>query len=312
MSSAGAPPVFDGVEVRSYYGRPVLAEPVWTREIPWYFFTGGLAGASAGLAFAADVTGNDALSRRAWPVALAAVSVSPPLLISDLGRPKRFLNMLRVFKVTSPMSVGTWILSAAGTAIALASAHRLLGLFPRAGKVAGGAAAALGMPLTTYTATLISDTAVPVWHEARRELPFVFAAGAAASAGGAATALTPPADARPARALAIGAVLVEVATSALMHRRLGELAEPYRSKGPAARYSKLARGLSLAGAAALSLGGGSRRAAVAGGAMTLAGAVCERWSIFKAGIASATDPRYTIGPQRRRLEDRARDGQVYG
>ena len=103
-------------EVRSYHGQPVLKQPVWTWEIPLYFFTGGAAGASAGLAYLGELSGNDELARRAWAVALAGLTVSPALLISDLGRPPRFLNMLRMFKVTSPMSVGTWVLSAAARA----------------------------------------------------------------------------------------------------------------------------------------------------------------------------------------------------
>src|SRR5438309_9598946 len=89
----------------SYHGQPVLKEPVWTWEIPFYFFTGGLAGASAGLAELSRLRGNDELARRAWIAGLAGVSMSPVFLISDLGKPARFLNMLRMFKVTSPMSV---------------------------------------------------------------------------------------------------------------------------------------------------------------------------------------------------------------
>src|SRR5439155_9437640 len=95
-----------------YYGQPVIKEPIWTWEIPCYFFTGGVAGASAGLAFLAELRGNGVLGRRAWAVALTGVSVSPALLTSDLGKPVRFVNMLRMFKVTSPMSVGSWILTA--------------------------------------------------------------------------------------------------------------------------------------------------------------------------------------------------------
>src|SRR5205823_6555146 len=114
----------------------------------------------------ADVSGNEVLARRAWMVSLAGVSVSPPLLISDLGVSKRFLNMLRMFKVTSPMSVGSWILSGAGTAIAIGAANALTGLFPALAKPAKPAAALLGLPLSTYTGALIANTSVPVWHEA--------------------------------------------------------------------------------------------------------------------------------------------------
>src|SRR5436309_89808 len=124
-------------EFRSYYGRPVIKAPIWKPEVPWYFFTGGLAGASATLAYAADAVGNRELARRAWLVTLAAGTASPVLLITDLGRPERFLKMLRVFKVTSPMSVGSWVVSASGMTAAVATAHELLGLFPRVGRLAG-------------------------------------------------------------------------------------------------------------------------------------------------------------------------------
>lgn len=282
----------------------MIAEPVWKPEVPWYFFAGGMAGASAGLAFAAELAGDDRLARRAWPVALTGVGVSPALLIRDLGRPARFLNMLRLFEVTSPMSVGTWVLSATGAATALANARALLGLFPRAGRAARGVAGTLGMALATYTATLISNTSVPIWHEARRELPFVFAGGAAASAGAAVAMVTPSEAAGPARRLAVGGAVAQLAAVGAMRRRLGELAEPYRVDGAASRYSRLATGLTLAGGGVLALAGARRVGAVAGGALTLGGALAERWSIFEAGFASARDPKYTVGPQRRRLDDR--------
>ena len=177
-------------ESASYYGRPVIKEPVWTPEIPIYFFAGGMAGAAATLAALADLRGNEKLARRAWVVALGGATASPVLLISDLGRPERFLNMLRMFKVTSPMSVGSWILAGAGTTIAASTANALTGLFPRLSRGTRPAAAVLGLPLATYTGALIANTAVPVWHEARRHLPFLFAAGAAASAP--ARIATPP------------------------------------------------------------------------------------------------------------------------
>jgi formate-dependent nitrite reductase membrane component NrfD len=122
------------------------------------------------------------------------------LLISDLGRPARFLNMLRMFKVTSPMSVGSWILSGTGATVAAAAARSLIGWPRRAGALAGGAAGAVfGPGLVTYTGVLLADTAVPVWHEARALLPIVFAGSAMASAGAVASITTPVADGAPAR-----------------------------------------------------------------------------------------------------------------
>jgi formate-dependent nitrite reductase membrane component NrfD len=287
---------------RSYYGQPVLKEPVWTPEIPLYFFTGGLAGASAGLAYLAELRRNRELARRSWAVALGAVSVSPALLVSDLGVPSRFLNMLRMFKVTSPMSVGSWILSASGMATGLAAANAWTGAFPRSSRFARPAAAALGLPLSTYTAALLANTAIPAWHEARATLPFGFAGGAAASAGAVAVALTPPRRAAPARRLAIAGAATEIAASELMVRRLGDLGEPYH-QGTAGRLYKVALGLSAAGAALIvARGARSRPAAVAGGALLGAGALAERWSVFKAGFESAADPKYVVGQQRRRIE----------
>src|ERR687886_2941638 len=170
-------------EVRNYYGRAVLKEPTWKPEIPWYFFAGGLAGASSGLALVARLAGNDGLARRALLAALGGATVSPVLLISDLGRPDRFYNMLRIFKPTSPMSMGTWILSSFGPSVGIAAMSDVLGIFPYLGRFFEGVAALHGPALPPYTAVLVAATSVPTWHEARRELPLVFAASSAASAG---------------------------------------------------------------------------------------------------------------------------------
>ncbi len=289
-------------KVRSYHGQPVIKEPTWTWEIPCYFFTGGLAGASAGLAYLSELRGDEALSRRAWGVALSGIGVSPVLLISDLGRPARFVNMLRMFKVTSPMSVGSWVLSVSGATTAVAAAHSWLGLFPRLARVARPAAAVFGLPLSTYTAALVANTAVPVWHESRRTLPFVFGAGAGLSAGAATMIASPVADAGPARRLAVGGAIAEIATNELMRRRLAEHGEPYRQDAPA-RFGDITRAC-LAAGSALSLirGSRSRSAAAVAGTLLLAGALSARWSVFKAGFASAADPRYVVDPQRQRAD----------
>ncbi|MGH2876640.1 MAG: NrfD/PsrC family molybdoenzyme membrane anchor subunit [Solirubrobacteraceae bacterium] len=296
-----------------YYGRPVIKQPVWTWEIPLYFVTGGMSGASAGLAFAAELTGNRPLARRAQLTAFGLIAVSPALLISDLGRPARFYNMLRLFKLSSPMSVGSWLLSANGAATGAATLGLLSGRLPRVTRGAQAVAALLGMPLTTYTAVLIADTAVPLWHEGRRELPFVFGGSSAAGAGALATLLTPPARSGPARALAIAGSVIEGTASILMQRRLGELARPL-STGRAGRLSTVAKSLVCAGAtlvAADSVRGvirGAGRGALgrAGAGMVLAGETLERYAIFRAGFQSAADPAYTVGPQRRRRDGAGR------
>jgi Polysulphide reductase, NrfD len=290
-------------EFRSYYGRPILKAPVWTWEVPWYFFVGGMAGASASLGLGARLAGNHRLARSAWTVAGAGVAAGVPLLVSDLGRPERFHHMLRMFKVTSPLSVGSWILVAMGPAAAGAAVSDRLGIFPRLGRAAEAVAGLLGPALATYTGTLVADTAVPVWHEAGRELPFVFAGSAAASAGAAAVLLTPAADAGPARRLVATGALLELGAAQAMERRLGELGEPYH-QGPAGRLARLAKACTAAGAGLVALGGRRRAPGAAGAALVLAGSACERWAVYKAGFQSARDPRYVVEPQRARLAQR--------
>jgi formate-dependent nitrite reductase membrane component NrfD len=295
-------------EVRSYYGQPVLKQPVWTWEIPCYFFTGGLAGASAGLGYLCELHGDDVLARRAWTAAMLGISVSPLLLISDLGRPARFLNMLRMFKVTSPMSVGSWILSVNGATTTVATAHSWLGVFPRLARFARPAAALSGLPLCTYTAALVADTAVPAWHEARATLPFMFAAGAGLSAGAAAVITTPPEKAAAARRLALAGAAAEIAAKEIMERRLGEHGDAYK-QAAAARLGSLGHACLLGGSVLLGRRGSSSwSAAAAAGALLLGGALSARWSVFKAGFNSVADPRYVITAQRESIDSGRRAG----
>ncbi|HSK97993.1 MAG TPA: NrfD/PsrC family molybdoenzyme membrane anchor subunit [Euzebyales bacterium] len=292
--------VVPAAEVRTYYDKPVIKEPVWTWEIPWYFFTGGMSGASAVLAGVAQLTGHERLAKVARRVGMAALVPSPVLLVADLGRPERFHHMLRVFKPTSPMSVGSWTLlvfsGAQGTAWILDE----LGWLRPVRVAADAVAAALGTVMSTYTAVLFSDTAVPVWHEARRELPFVFAAGAAASAAAGALPFAGDDDG-PALRLAVGAGVAELVAVEVMRRRLGELGEPYE-RGDAGRFATAAKWLAAAGAATTALGRRSRLAKAVGAGLLLGAAVCERWAVYRAGFISARDPRYTVGPQRARAD----------
>ena len=285
---------------RSYYGRPVIKEPTWTWEIPCYFFTGGLAGASSVLSLGAKLSGREKLSRTALYVGAVADAVSPALLVSDLGRPERFHHMLRVFKVTSPMNVGAWILLASGGASNTAALLELLGRLKPVKLAAEVVAALAGPPLATYTGVLVADTAVPVWHEGRHELPWLFGASACASAGAAACAFLDPGEAGPARRLAVAGVAAEAIAMHAMELRLGETGEVYH-RGTAGKLASAAKGLAGAGALLLARRGRrSRRAAVLGAALVCAGELCLRWSVFKAGFQSARDPKYTIKPQRER------------
>jgi hypothetical protein len=301
-------------EFRSYYGRPVVKPAAWHHDIAAYLFTGGLAAGSSLIAAGADATGRPVLRRAARLTSLAALGASTYFLVNDLGRPERFHHMLRVAKPTSPMSVGTWILATFGPAAGLAAiteaapllpARGVLGLarrlLPGTGSAAGYLAAGLAPALGTYTAVLLADTATPSWHEAYPELPFVFAGSALAAASGVGLIAAPPAETGPARRLAVAGAVLELAASQRMEQRLGLLAEPYEQGRPG-RFLRAARALTAVGAAGAALAGRSRIVAALSGAALLAGSALTRFGIFDGGIASAKDPKYTVLPQRQRLQ----------
>jgi len=293
-----------GTEMQSYYGRPIIKEPVWQPEIPTYFFTGGVAGGCSLLHGFARVAGYDRLAKTALYVGAAADIASPVLLVSDLGRPERFLNMLRVFKVTSPMSVGSWILFASSGASNTAAALELVGRLRPLKWAAELVSFATGAPLATYTGTLLADTAIPVWHEARQELPWLFGASAAASAGAATALFLPTAEAGPSRRLTVAGVAAELGVMEAMEHRLGFVGEVYK-QGAAGKLGRASKVLTATGATLLATRGRrSRGAAVAGSALVLAGELALRWSVFRAGFQSARDPRYTVIPQKQRKEAR--------
>src|SRR3954451_923700 len=151
MSRRGERSMVPEATPTSYYGRPVLKEPVWKWPVPAYFFTGGLAAGSSMLAAGARGSGNGGLARRSSVAALAGIGASTVFLIDDLGRPGRFVNMLRVAKPSSPMSVGSWLLAAYGPATGVAAACEVLGILPRLRTVAELSAAALAPAVASYT-----------------------------------------------------------------------------------------------------------------------------------------------------------------
>lgn len=170
-------------EQTGYYGMPLLKQPQWKWEVPIYLFVGGLAGAAGVIAPLAEWVGNDyKLARDARWLALGGVTLSTGLLVADLGRPERFLNMLRVFKPQSPMSVGSWVLTAFGTmagasAFAKAVQARWDWLPVRVvGNLAQAGVGALGLPLHNYTGVLVGATVVPVWNCNIKTLPLHFGA----------------------------------------------------------------------------------------------------------------------------------------
>ncbi|GGM16959.1 polysulfide reductase [Streptomyces fumigatiscleroticus] len=305
----GEQPVVPEARFSSYYGRPVLNKPTWEPlDIAGYLYLGGLAGASSLLAAGAHLGGRTSLARVTKLGAFGAISVSLGALVHDLGRPARFVNMLRIFKPTSPMNLGSWLLAAYAPLTSVAAATDVTGRLPRAGTAATAGAAVLAPAVATYTAVLLSDTAVPSWHEAYRQLPFVFAGSAATAGAGLALAAADPAETRPARRLAALGAVLELGCAQLMKRRIGLAAEPFEQGRPH-RLMRIAELLTTGGALLAWRSGGRNRAvpAVAGAAL-LTGSAALRFAVFHAGVASAEDPRYTVLPQRERLEERTRSG----
>ncbi len=296
----------------SYYGRPIVKAPVWKHDIPAYLFTGGLAAGSSLLAAGADLTGRPVLRRAGRLTALAALGASTYFLVNDLGRPERFHHMLRVAKPTSPMSMGTWILSAFGALAGSAAAADLATLTPRfpglshaVARGTGLGAAAVAPALATYTGVLLANTAMPSWHAAHQELPVVFAGSALASGAGvglvaAATAPGGMAEAAPARRMAVAGAALELYGAHRAETRHGLLSEPYAT-GKAGRLLRIGRALTAGGVLGALLGRRSRVITAASGVALLAASLATRFGIYEAGVASAADPKYTVEPQRARL-----------
>ncbi|AGZ43853.1 NrfD-like protein [Actinoplanes friuliensis DSM 7358] len=291
-------------DFRSYYGRPIVKAAVWRHDIPAYLFTGGLAAGSALLAAGGDATGRPALRRAGRFAALGAVAASGYFLINDLGRPMRFLHMLRVAKPTSPMSMGTWVFSAFSAAAGVAAAAEVVPPLAPFGTVGQYGAALTAPALATYTAVLLADTATPSWHAAYPELPFVFAGSALASGAGIGLIAAPADQAGPARRMAALGAALELYGAHRVETTKGLLSEPYQ-QGKAGRYLRAARTLTALGAAGAVLGRRSRVASALAGVSLLTGSLLTRFGIFEGGQASARDPKYTVVPQRERLAERA-------
>lgn len=314
-------PMVPEAEFTSYYGRPVVKPAPWGDDVAVYLFLGGVAGGSALLGLGGQLTGRPTLRRNARLGALTAVSLGAVALVKDLGRPERFLNMLRTFKVTSPMSVGSWILSAfsAGTAVsAVAEIDRMSGERLPLGPLrkvlqavegpAGFEAALFAGPLAAYTAVLLGDTATPTWNAAHEELPFVFVSSAALASAGLAMITTPVHEAGPARKLAALGVAGDVVATRVMEHRMDPVAAEPLHEGKAGAMLKWSERLAIAGGLGTLLAGRNRAVAAASGLALLTASALTRFGVFEAGLASAKDPRYTIEPQKSRLAARRAAG----
>jgi len=215
-----------GDEVPVEVQGPVINAAVWTWEVPAYFWFGGMATGSSFVAVACDAAGDHDAAALARKVALGAVLPGAPLLIMDLGRPARFLNMLRIFKTRSPMSMGAWCLSAFSATASGAVAADLLG-YPRIARLLGVKTAVFGTYLGSYTGVLLASTATPLWARSRSLLPPIFICTATASGAAANRLLARDPATRSALSIVEAAAMTaELVLSAINERRLGPLAHP--------------------------------------------------------------------------------------
>ena len=289
-------------ESTTYYGLPVVKAPPWKPFVPAYFYVGGTAGASLVVAAAASLGDPDLrpLVVRGRAVGVAGIALGSLLLVADLGQSSRFLNMLRVFRPTSPLNVGTWLLSSAGTTAGLALLSCFGGIrAQRIGNAVGILAGLLGAGVSTYTAVVVANTAIPVWAKGARALPILFA-GSALSGATAVLSLT--VDGPPRRAIDRLSVLGEATELAGMiayERELGpgRVSRPLRA-GRSGLLWQAAKLLGAAGLVAALVPGRSRAKTVAMAALTTASSIAVRFAVMEAGKESARDPRATFEPQR--------------
>jgi formate-dependent nitrite reductase membrane component NrfD len=307
-SFRGASPGMDGApKPVGYYGEPVLKKPHWGWNVVTYLFLGGIMGGSSNLVALAneDDPGSRKLSRNGRYLAVALAVACPAVLISHLGRPERFLNMLRIIKLRSPMSLGVWGLVAYGNAAGLSAVAQAGrdGILPRWMRFLAPKAlvdlplALCGSFIASYTGVLISATAVPIWAKGKRHIPplFVFSGVAGACAAHAALLALEPGTERvrgKLERLELAASLCELAVLTSFRKHAGELGAPM-FEGP--RGERLRRRTIFGGivvpAVLNMLPFHARWKTLLASTLTLVGGYVLRETVIEAGKASADDPK---------------------
>jgi len=281
--------------VTTYYDRPLLKAPVWEWMISGYYYVGGLTGASLVLGAAAqlgDADGRRALIRRCHWIGFTGCTVSGILLVWDLGRPERFFNMLRVFRPTSPMNMGAWILTAtsAGAAGALITGGRPVACL----------AGVCGAALATYTGVLVGNSAIPVWQQARQVLPILFGFSAMASTGSVFNLLAAnEQEHRISGLFGVTGQAAELAAAFAMERRVSTVPSVGRpvKHGRSGLMWQAGTVFTAVSLLVTLLPGKSRKKRVAAGILGTLGSALMRFSIAAIGTASARDPRATFDQQ---------------
>jgi formate-dependent nitrite reductase membrane component NrfD len=286
----------------------MLKPSVWSIDIPIYYFLGGTAGAAMTLGAAIQLVtarGGHPLRRLSaichWTGIIGSIA-GAAFLVHDLGRPSRFLYMMRVFRPTSPMNMGVWILSgAAPTAIVTGLLVNRRGLLGTIGEATGYISGIFGAALAGYTGVLVSNSAVPLWQSSRRWVPVMFMASSASSA---ASVIDIFSGARHSRALTrifgTAGRVVEIAASKMVERSASavpKVAEPLHRGGPAILW-KGAGALTAASLVASLLPGRRRKPAVLAGVLGIAGSLCLRFAVHYLTNVSARDPRAAFQQQR--------------
>lgn len=289
----------------TYYERPMLKEPVWGWTIPTYYYVGGLSGASLALGAAAQL-GNagscESLSMRCHLTGFIGATVSAGLLIYDLGRPARFINMLRVFRPTSPMNMGSWILSAAGaTSAGTLLLRRRRGFFGKVGAFLGFVSGIAGLALATYTGVLVANSAVPLWQASRKALPVLFGASAVASAGSFFDILEGNAEERRITT-AFGTIgrIAEISAGIAMEKQASAVERvgiPLK-KGWSGFLWKTATVCTAASLAVSFLPKQTRTTRITAGTLGTLGSLLMRFTVQHAGVLSARDARASFYQQR--------------
>jgi formate-dependent nitrite reductase membrane component NrfD len=284
----------------------MLNPPVWKLYIPLYYFVGGTAGASLALAAAAQMDGSHELNgliRRGHWIGIIGSSIGAVLLIADLGRPSRFPLMMRVFRPSSPLNMGTWVLATVPPAAITAGLfiRRSSGFLRWISETAGYGSGLAGVVLATYTGVLVANTAVPIWQASRRVLPILFGASAVASAGALYDLLYQNTRAsRITYAFGLGGRIGELTAAVAMERAAAEVPAVGRplKQGLSGVLWRTATVLTAASLATLLWKGRTRNGRVISGALGLAGSLAMRFAVHEAGKASALDPRASFHQQR--------------
>lgn len=294
----------------TYYGAPMLKESVWGIDIPLYYYCGGAAGAALTLGAAVQLAARGhkfqrelrKLSARCHWIGIAGSTAGAALLIHDLGRPSRFLYMLRVFRPTSPMNMGAWILAvAAPSAITTGVLINRPGLLGYIGDCSGYVSGIFGAALAGYTGVLVSNTVLPIWQASRRWMPVLFIASAAATAASILDLFYAPDAARRVTQLyGTAGRIVELAAAKRVEQLascIPKVGEPFH-QGPAALVWKAAAALTAASLVVSLLPVKSEKKWRVAGFLGATGSLCLRLAVHYLSNASARDPRAAIQQQR--------------